>query len=95
MSGFLGPMKTVMDDEPDLMEEKLICKEPLPEPIPDPFRLGLLPVTELYAEHHLIGDVHRRLYGRQRTYPRLAGFAHRAPRTRADRSRVASRTRRG
>ena len=30
---FLGPMRTVMGDEPILMEEKLNYKEPLPEPV--------------------------------------------------------------
>ena len=30
---FLGPMQTVMGDEPILMEEKLNYKEPLPEPV--------------------------------------------------------------
>ncbi|HAA76287.1 TPA: hypothetical protein DCE37_14320 [Candidatus Latescibacteria bacterium] len=30
---FLGPMRTIMGDEPILMEEKLNYKEPLPEPL--------------------------------------------------------------
>lgn len=30
---FLGPMRTVMGDEPILMEEKLNYKQPLPEPV--------------------------------------------------------------
>ena len=30
---FLGPMRTIMGDEPVLMEEKLNYKEPLPEPV--------------------------------------------------------------
>ncbi|MCH2663215.1 phytanoyl-CoA dioxygenase family protein [bacterium] len=30
---FLGPMRTIMGDEPILMEEKLNYKEPLPDPI--------------------------------------------------------------
>ncbi len=30
---FLGPMRTIMGDDPILMEEKLNYKEPLPEPI--------------------------------------------------------------
>ena len=30
---FLGPMQTVMGDEPVLMEEKLNYKEPLPQPV--------------------------------------------------------------
>jgi hypothetical protein len=30
---FLGPMRTVMGDEPILMEEKLNYKEPLPDPV--------------------------------------------------------------
>jgi len=32
---FLAPMRTLMGDEPRLMEEKLNYKQPLPEPIPE------------------------------------------------------------
>ena len=39
---FLGPMRTIMGDEPILMEEKLNYKEPLPEPVSG-FDLGARP----------------------------------------------------